>query len=109
MRVRHGGPRRLPVGRAHRPGLASPPGPSERPWLLRPFDRLRFVPVEAAELAEARAAIKAGGLDLDTSPATFALAECEALEAAHGPEIAATRARRRAAFDAERERWAAGR
>ncbi|HEY3715358.1 MAG TPA: 5-oxoprolinase/urea amidolyase family protein [Jatrophihabitantaceae bacterium] len=80
----------------------------EKPWLLRPFDRLRFVPVSADELAERRAAIKAGHENLHTRPATFALAEVRALENTHAAEIEAFRMRRQAAFHAERERWAAG-
>jgi urea carboxylase len=85
------------------------PGSTERPWLLRPFDRLRFRPVGVDELAELRAAIKAGAAGLETRPATFGLAEVDALEAEHAVEIATLRARRRAAFDAERERWAVAR
>jgi urea carboxylase len=85
------------------------PGSTERPWLLRPFDRLRFRPVSAEELDELRAAISCGAEDLDTTAATFSLAEVDALEAAHTAEIAMFRTRRRAAFDAERERWAVAR
>jgi len=81
------------------------PGSAERPWLLRPFDRLRFEPVTAEQLAEQRAAIKAGRADLTTAPATFSLAEVTALEAAHDAEIARFRARRQSAFDAERAAW----
>ena len=81
------------------------PGSTARPWLLRQFDRLRFVPVTADELAERRAAIKAGAADLDVRPATFSLAEVRGLEAAHAEEITTVRSRRRAAFDAERARW----
>jgi len=77
----------------------------ERPWLLRQFDRLRFVPVTAEELAEQRADIKAGRADLVTAPATFSVAEVRALELDAASEIAGVRARRRAAFDAERQRW----
>src|ERR671927_1121177 len=80
-------------------------GSAERPWLLRQFDRLRFVPVTAEELADRRAAIRAGTADLDTRPATFSLAEVQALEERHAAEIAVLRSRRRAAFDAERARW----
>lgn len=94
--------RTVPVWR-HVPGSTGPP------WLLRPFDRLRFAPVTAEELAERRAAIKSGAEDLDVRPAVFSLGECAALEAEHAAEIAATRARRRGAFDAERERWAVAR
>jgi urea carboxylase len=81
------------------------PGSAEKPWLLRQFDRLRFVPVTAEELAVQRAAIKAGDADLDVRPATFSLAEVRALEATHAEEISTVRSRRRAAFDAERARW----
>jgi urea carboxylase len=82
------------------------PGSSDPPWLLRQFDRLRFRPVSADELLDLRAGVESGRLDLETRAATFALAEVDALEQAHAPQIAGLRARRRAAFDAERERWA---
>jgi urea carboxylase len=81
------------------------PGATTRPWLLRQFDRLRFVPVSAAELADRRAAIKTGRADLVTRPATFALDEVRVLEREHADEIATFRRRRQAAFDAERARW----
>jgi urea carboxylase len=82
------------------------PDSSDPPWLLRQFDRLRFRPVSADELLDLRAGVASGRLDLETRAATFALAEVDALEQAHAPQIAGLRARRRAAFDAERERWA---
>jgi urea carboxylase len=81
------------------------PGSTEPPWLLRPFDRLRFRPVSVARLAELRADIKAGRADLETAPATFTLSEVEELESEHAQEIDQFRARRQAAFDAERARW----
>lgn len=77
----------------------------EQPWLLRQFDRLRFVPVTAEELADQRADIKAGRADLVTAPATFSVAEVRELEREAADEISGVRARRRAAFDAERQRW----
>lgn len=83
------------------------PGRDPVPWLLRPFDRLRFVPVSAEELTELRADIHAGRSDLVTHPGTFSLAEIAAAEAEHSSEIGTLRARRRAAFTAERERWRA--
>ena len=89
-------------------GGAAAGGRDPRPWLLRQFDRLRFRPVSADELAEARADIKAGRADLEVAPATFSVREAAAIAAAHGPEIDVLQARRRAAFAAERERWAAG-
>jgi urea carboxylase len=82
-------------------------GAVEPPWLLRQFDRLRFEPVTADELDERRAAVKAGTVGLETRPATFSLTEVRALERDHASEIATLRARRRAAFDAERSRWSA--
>jgi urea carboxylase len=81
------------------------PGSAEPPWLLRPFDRLRFRPVSVARLAELRADIKSGRADLETAPATFTLSEVEELESRHAHEIDRFRSRRRAAFDAERARW----
>jgi urea carboxylase len=90
--------RTVPVWR-YAPGTGTPP------WLLRQFDRLRFRPVSAEELAGARADIAAGRADLQTRPASFGLAEVAALEAEHATEIAAFRSRRQAAFDAERARW----
>jgi urea carboxylase len=79
----------------------------ERAWLLRPFDRLRFQPVSAEELARQRREIKAGRQDLMMRAATFSIREVTALTDVHGPEIDALRARRRTAFDAERSRWQA--
>jgi urea carboxylase len=82
-------------------------GDDEQPWLLRQFDRIRFRPVSADQLAEHRAAIKEGRADLEVVPATFSLAEVRALEHAAGDEIARVRAQRRTAFDEERKRWLA--
>jgi urea carboxylase len=81
------------------------PDREEKPWLLRLFDRLRFVPVTAEELADLRADVHAGRADLVTRPATFSLAEVDALEAMHSEEIQAFRLHREAAFTGERERW----
>ncbi len=80
-------------------------GSSEKPWLLRQFDRLRFVAVTADELATLRADIHAGRAELSTRPATFSLGEIAALEAEHADEIAEFRDRRQRAFDDERARW----
>jgi urea carboxylase len=83
------------------------PGSTERPWLLRQFDRMRFRAVSVEELADLRADILAGRSTVDTRPATFDLAEITALERNHGAEIARFRAAREAAFTAERDRWRA--
>jgi urea carboxylase len=79
----------------------------EPPWLLRQFDRIRFVPVTAAELDRYRSEIIAGSRDLDTKPARFSLADVAALETNHATEISLLRSRRQVAFEAERDRWVA--
>jgi urea carboxylase len=82
-------------------------GKDEQPWLLRQFDRIRFRPVTAEELADMREDIRSGRADLDVTPATFSMAEVRTLEREAGDEIAQVRARRKEAFEAERRRWLA--
>ncbi|GAA1706512.1 hypothetical protein GCM10009745_63000 [Kribbella yunnanensis] len=79
----------------------------ERPWLLRQFDLLRFTPVSVEQLAHERAEIAAGRADLAVFPATFSIADVRRIEREAPVDIATLRARRRAAFDAERARWGA--
>jgi urea carboxylase len=78
-----------------------------QPWLLRQFDLLRFTPVSAEQLAHERAEIAAGRADLKTAPATFSIADVRRIEQEAPVDIATLRARRRAAFEAERARWGA--
>jgi urea carboxylase len=73
----------------------------EPPWLLRQFDLLRFQPVSPEELRTLRADIAVGRAGLHTTPATLRLADLVGAEDATG-----FTERRRAAFAAERERWA---
>ncbi|MCW2780930.1 MAG: Urea carboxylase, partial [Marmoricola sp.] len=94
--------RTVPIWRLPEQGAAQQ---DEQPWLLRQFDRIRFRPVSVDELAHERAEIKAGRADLVTTPASFCLSEVAQLEVEAADEIAAVRAQRRAAFDAERRRW----
>lgn len=79
----------------------------EQPWLLRQFDRIRFTPVSAEELDRQRADIKAGRADLQVTPATFSIADVRRIEQEAPMDIVTLRAKRRAAFDAERARWGA--
>jgi len=79
----------------------------EQPWLLRQFDLIRFTPVTAEQLAHERAEIAAGRADLKTAPATFSIADVRRIEQEAPVDIATVRARRRAAFEAERARWGA--
>jgi urea carboxylase len=81
--------------------------PSGTPWLLRPFDQLRFHPVSTEELDRLRAGLLAGEVGLHTEPTTFRLGEQEAFAHDHRESIAAFRAGRRAAFATERSAWRA--
>jgi urea carboxylase len=84
-------------------------GPFEpgSPWLLRHFDRISWYPVSAEELLDLRADLAAGRLDLSIEPGTFSLAEHERFLSEQAGSIAAFRARQAAAFEAERDAWAA--
>ncbi|MDQ1679220.1 MAG: urea carboxylase [Frankiaceae bacterium] len=94
--------RTVPVWRyrAIRDGAAG----DETPWLLRLFDRLRFVPCTPEELTRWRAEVKDGTRQLETRPATLTYAD---LHRASDAAATAFTERRSAAFDAERARWAA--
>ena len=96
--------RTVPVWSGHRQHAPFEPGV---PWLLRFFDRIVWEPVTAAELARRRTAVAAGRLDVRVEHGTFRYRDHLALLAAHAEEIAEHRARRTAAFTAERAAWAA--
>jgi urea carboxylase len=78
-----------------------------RPWLLRFFDQIRFYPVDERELAELREAFPQGGFRLQVEETQFSLADYEWFLGENANEIAAFKSRQQAAFEAERERWAA--
>ncbi|MFN0029513.1 MAG: urea carboxylase [Acidimicrobiales bacterium] len=77
------------------------------PWLLRPFDQIRFQPVSVEELAELRADLPAGRATISTEPVTFSLAEHRAFLSRHHAEIDQFTAVRERAFGEERARWEA--
>ena len=79
----------------------------ERPYLLRFFDQIRFYPVSEQELTELREAFPRGGFRLQVEETRFSLAEYQAFLQTNAESIAAFKARQQAAFEAERERWAA--
>jgi urea carboxylase len=78
-----------------------------QPWLLRFFDQIRFFPVSAEELLRYREEVIQGKVKLEIEPATFNLREYHEFLRSNSAQIEAFRARQRAAFAAERDRWAA--
>jgi urea carboxylase len=82
------------------------PAFADRP-LLRCFDRISWYPVDAAELLEARAAFPHRRYAIEIEDGMFSLAAHQAFLAANAATIAAAGARQRAAFEAERQDWAA--
>jgi urea carboxylase len=79
----------------------------EKPWLLRFFDQIRFVPVSQEELLRLREDVPAGRHKLDIEETIFSLRDYRAFLAEHRTEIDAFKAKQQAAFDDERERWKA--
>ena len=92
--------RTLQVWNRHRRGRVF-----DEHWLLRPFDRIRFHEVDAAELAEMREAFPRGALDIDVEPGVFDHDRHRGFLEEQADEIASFEARRRAAFSAELEDW----
>jgi urea carboxylase len=81
-----------------------PPG---TPWLLRFFDELRFHPVSAGELLEIRDAFPRGRYPLRIEPKEFRLRDYHSFLGSIKSDADAFKKTQQAAFDAERERWAA--
>ena len=94
--------RTVPVWSRHRPFRQTT---AERPWLLRFFDQIRFHPVGADELLDLRADIVAGRGEVPIEDTVFDVAAHRRFLAAEAAGITAFRARQRAAFAAERQRW----
>jgi urea carboxylase len=85
----------------------TPGTPFEQPWLLRFFDQIRFYLVSEGELSDIRASFPHGGYPLRTEEGTFSLKDYRRFLADNEPTIAAFKGKQQAAFEAERERWAA--
>jgi urea carboxylase len=81
--------------------------PEGTPWLLRFFDELRFYPVGAEELLEIRDAFPRGRYPLRIEPKTFSLREYHGFLQSIRSEATQFKQHQQAAFEAERERWAA--
>ncbi len=78
-----------------------------KPWLLRFFDQVRFVPVSEAELLQLRKDFVAGRASLRIEEGTFRLADYRRFLADNAAPIGEFKAKQQAAFEAERERWKA--
>jgi urea carboxylase len=96
--------RTVQMWNTHRSTAAFEPG---SPWLLRFFDRIRFHPASAAELLEMRDAFPHGKYNVSIETQTFSMRDHRAFLASIAPEARAAKRRQQAAFEAERERWAA--
>ncbi len=77
------------------------------PWSLRFFDQIRFYPVSAEELLDARERFPHGGYELRVEETTFNLAEYQGFLESISAEAAAFKHHQKAAFDQERGRWQA--
>jgi urea carboxylase len=77
------------------------------PWLLRFFDQIRFHPVSAQELLDARASFPHGRYPLRIETAKFDMTEYRTFLQSIEGETQRFKQARQAAFDDERERWAA--
>lgn len=77
------------------------------PWSLRFFDQIRFYPVSAEELLEARERFPHGRYELKVEETTFNLAEYQRFLDSIADEAAAFKKHQKESFDAERERWRA--
>jgi urea carboxylase len=79
--------------------------PAGTPWSLRFFDQIRFYPVSADELLDARERFPHGGYELKVEETSFNLADYQKFLDSISTEAAAFKKHQKEAFDAERERW----
>ncbi|NRR31101.1 urea carboxylase [Oxalobacteraceae bacterium] len=78
-----------------------------KPWLLRFFDQIRFYEVSEEQLLQHRQDFPLGRFDIRIEETTFSLADYKQFLARENESIGVFKQRQQAAFDAERERWAA--
>src|SRR5690606_16116017 len=76
-------------------------------WLLRFFDQIRFYPVTADELLALREDFVHGRFALKTEAATLKLRDYREFLKTNAASIGMFKQAQQAAFEAERERWAA--
>ena len=78
-----------------------------KPWLLRFFDQIRFYPVSHEELLQIRADFPYGRFSPKIEEGEFRLRDYHAFLDSISSEASEFKKHQQAAFDAERERWAA--
>jgi urea carboxylase len=78
-----------------------------KPWLLRFFDQIRFYEVSEEQLLQHRQDFPLGRFDIKIEETTFSLADYNQFLASERDSITVFKDRQQAAFNAERERWAA--
>ena len=79
----------------------------DTPWLLRFFDQIRFFPVDAQELAEARETFPHGRYPIRIEETSFSYAAYARFLDDNAASIAAFENHRNAGFAAERQDWKA--
>lgn len=77
------------------------------PWLLRFFDQVQFYPVEEDELNKIRRDFIRGSAKLSITERAFSVSDYAHFLHMNAPAIKAFKEKQNAAFEAERERWAA--
>ncbi|CAN5881633.1 urea carboxylase [soil metagenome] len=85
----------------------TPEFPKGKPWLLRFFDQIRFYPVTEEALLQHREDFTRGCFGIRIEETTFRWADYEVFLNSIADETAIAKTRQQAAFQAERERWAA--
>ena len=78
-----------------------------KPWLLRFFDQIRFYPVSADELLQIRQDFLHGKYRIRIEESVFDLRDYNRFLADEASSIKTFKDRQQAAFEAERDRWAA--
>jgi urea carboxylase len=78
-----------------------------KPWLLRFFDQIRFYPVSASELLELRQDFLHGKFQLQIEEEVFSLKKYNQFLTEVSESALRFKSNQQAAFEAERDRWAA--
>jgi len=79
--------------------------PQGKPWLLEFFDRIRFFPVSAEELLDARERFPHGEYQVRIEEEQFSLKDYNQFLRDNQDSIAAFKQHQQSSFEAERQRW----